>query len=48
MRDFVYVKDVVDVCVFLMHHRKERYLHFWFSQSKNLQCFCKSGYCCAK
>lgn len=22
MRDFVYVKDVVDVCVFLMHHRK--------------------------
>ena len=23
MRDFVYVKDVVDVCYFLMHHRKE-------------------------
>lgn len=23
MRDFVYVKDVVDVCVFLMHHRKD-------------------------
>jgi ADP-L-glycero-D-manno-heptose 6-epimerase len=22
MRDFVYVKDVVDVCVYLMHHRK--------------------------
>jgi ADP-L-glycero-D-manno-heptose 6-epimerase len=22
MRDFVYVKDVVDVCIFLMHHRK--------------------------
>ncbi|AKD03580.1 ADP-glyceromanno-heptose 6-epimerase [Pontibacter korlensis] len=22
MRDFVYVKDVVDVCMFLMHHRK--------------------------
>ncbi|MCU0420841.1 MAG: ADP-glyceromanno-heptose 6-epimerase [Cyclobacteriaceae bacterium] len=22
MRDFVYVKDVVDVCTFLMHHRK--------------------------
>lgn len=22
MRDFVYVKDVVDVCLFLMHHRK--------------------------
>ena len=22
MRDFVYVKDVVEVCVFLMHHRK--------------------------
>ena len=22
MRDFVYVKDVVDVCAFLMHHRK--------------------------
>jgi ADP-L-glycero-D-manno-heptose 6-epimerase len=22
MRDFVYVKDVVDVCFFLMHHRK--------------------------
>lgn len=22
MRDFVYVKDVTDVCVFLMHHRK--------------------------
>ncbi len=22
MRDFVYVKDVADVCVFLMHHRK--------------------------
>jgi len=22
MRDFVYVKDVVDVCYFLMHHRK--------------------------
>lgn len=23
MRDFVYVKDVTDVCVFLMHHRKD-------------------------
>lgn len=23
MRDFVYVKDVVEVCYFLMHHRKE-------------------------
>jgi ADP-L-glycero-D-manno-heptose 6-epimerase len=23
MRDFVYVKDVVDVCFFLMHHRKD-------------------------
>lgn len=23
MRDFVYVKDVVDVCLFLMHHRKD-------------------------
>lgn len=23
MRDFVYVKDVVDVCYFLMHHRRE-------------------------
>jgi ADP-L-glycero-D-manno-heptose 6-epimerase len=23
MRDFVYAKDVVDVCVFLMHHRKD-------------------------
>ncbi|PIW04311.1 MAG: ADP-glyceromanno-heptose 6-epimerase, partial [Cytophagales bacterium CG17_big_fil_post_rev_8_21_14_2_50_40_13] len=23
MRDFVYVKDVVDVCYFLMHHRKD-------------------------
>jgi ADP-L-glycero-D-manno-heptose 6-epimerase len=22
MRDFVYVKDVVDVCLFLMHHRR--------------------------
>jgi ADP-L-glycero-D-manno-heptose 6-epimerase len=22
MRDFVYVKDVVDVCYYLMHHRK--------------------------
>ena len=22
LRDFIYVKDVVDVCVFLMHHRK--------------------------
>lgn len=22
MRDFIYVKDVVDVCVFLMHHRR--------------------------
>jgi ADP-L-glycero-D-manno-heptose 6-epimerase len=22
MRDFVYVKDVVEVCMFLMHHRK--------------------------
>ena len=22
LRDFVYVKDVVDVCYFLMHHRK--------------------------
>jgi len=23
MRDFVYVKDVVEVCMFLMHHRKD-------------------------
>ncbi len=23
MRDFVYVKDVVEVCIFLMHHRKD-------------------------
>ena len=23
MRDFVYVKDVADVCIFLMHHRKK-------------------------
>ncbi|MCC9138281.1 ADP-glyceromanno-heptose 6-epimerase [Pontibacter silvestris] len=23
MRDFIYVKDVVDVCLFLMHHRKD-------------------------
>ena len=23
LRDFVYVKDVVDVCVFLMHHQKD-------------------------
>jgi len=23
MRDFVYVKDVADVCYFLMHHRKD-------------------------
>jgi len=23
MRDFVYVKDVVDVCLFFMHHRKD-------------------------
>lgn len=23
MRDFVYVKDLVDICVFLMHHRKD-------------------------
>ncbi|NJN27611.1 MAG: ADP-glyceromanno-heptose 6-epimerase [Cyclobacteriaceae bacterium] len=23
MRDFVYVKDVVDTCMFLMHHRKD-------------------------
>lgn len=22
MRDFVYVKDLIDICVFLMHHRK--------------------------
>jgi ADP-L-glycero-D-manno-heptose 6-epimerase len=22
MRDFVYVKDVVEACIFLMHHRK--------------------------
>jgi ADP-L-glycero-D-manno-heptose 6-epimerase len=22
MRDFIYVKDLVNVCVFLMHHRK--------------------------
>ncbi|RRB07338.1 ADP-glyceromanno-heptose 6-epimerase [Larkinella rosea] len=22
MRDFIYVKDVIDVCVFLMHHRR--------------------------
>ena len=22
MRDFVYVKDVVEVCLFLMHHRR--------------------------
>ena len=23
MRDFIYVKDVVNVCFFLMHHRKD-------------------------
>jgi ADP-L-glycero-D-manno-heptose 6-epimerase len=23
MRDFVYVKDVLEVCMFLMHHRKD-------------------------
>jgi ADP-L-glycero-D-manno-heptose 6-epimerase len=23
MRDFVYVKDLVEVCMFLMHHRKD-------------------------
>lgn len=23
MRDFVYVKDLVDICVFLMHHRRD-------------------------
>jgi ADP-L-glycero-D-manno-heptose 6-epimerase len=23
MRDFVYVKDLVDICLFLMHHRKD-------------------------
>jgi ADP-L-glycero-D-manno-heptose 6-epimerase len=23
MRDFIYVKDVVEVCLFLMHHRKD-------------------------
>jgi ADP-L-glycero-D-manno-heptose 6-epimerase len=23
MRDFVYVKDVVEACVFLMHHRRD-------------------------
>jgi ADP-L-glycero-D-manno-heptose 6-epimerase len=22
MRDFVYVKDVIEACIFLMHHRK--------------------------
>jgi len=22
MRDFIYVKDLIDVCIFLMHHRK--------------------------
>ncbi|TXK48916.1 ADP-glyceromanno-heptose 6-epimerase [Pontibacter qinzhouensis] len=27
MRDFVYVKDVVDVCYFLMHHRKNSGLY---------------------
>ena len=23
MRDFVYVKDLTEVCIFLMHHRKD-------------------------
>lgn len=23
MRDFIYVKDLIDVCIFLMHHRKD-------------------------
>jgi ADP-L-glycero-D-manno-heptose 6-epimerase len=23
LRDFIYVKDVVEVCMFLMHHRKD-------------------------
>lgn len=27
MRDFVYVKDVVEVCYFLMHHRKNSGLY---------------------
>lgn len=27
MRDFVYVKDVVETCVFLMHHRKDSGLY---------------------
>jgi len=27
MRDFVYVKDVVDVCYFLLHHRKDSGLY---------------------
>lgn len=27
MRDFVYVKDVVNVCLFLMHHRKDSGLY---------------------
>ena len=27
MRDFVYVKDVVEVCIFLMHHRKNSGLY---------------------
>jgi ADP-L-glycero-D-manno-heptose 6-epimerase len=22
MRDFIYVKDLIDVCIFFMHHRK--------------------------
>jgi ADP-L-glycero-D-manno-heptose 6-epimerase len=27
MRDFIYVKDVVEVCYFLMHHRKNSGLY---------------------
>ena len=27
MRDFVYVKDVVEVCYFLMHHRRNSGLY---------------------
>jgi ADP-L-glycero-D-manno-heptose 6-epimerase len=27
MRDFIYVKDVVDVCYWLMHHRKDNGLY---------------------
>lgn len=37
LRDFVYVKDVVEVCYFLMHHRKNSGIYNLGSgQSKNL------------